>query len=188
MRKRKQPQTPFIIITGTISEEVAVECMKQGADDYLLKDRLTRLGEAVRHAMEKRRLQAEKAVAEESLRASELLYRTFIDSSADMAFLKDDRCRHLLANRALCAFYGKPEEQIIGKTDSELMERKAARKCEESDRQALAGNGLHVSEETIGDRTYETRKFPVKLVDGRIGVGGYIRDITCPDTGRIPYL
>ena len=34
---------PFIVITGTVSEEVVVECMKQGAADYLLKDRLMRL-------------------------------------------------------------------------------------------------------------------------------------------------
>ena len=58
------------------------------------------------------------------------------------------------------------------------MERKAAQKCEKSDRQALAENRVHVSEETIGDRTFETRKFPVKLADGRSGVGGYIRDIS----------
>src|SRR5579863_4247048 len=42
---------PFIVVTGSISEEVAVACIKQGADDYLLKDRLSRLGEAIRHAL-----------------------------------------------------------------------------------------------------------------------------------------
>ena len=112
LRNKIVPLTPFIIITGSISEDVAVECMKHGADDYLLKDRLTRLGEAVRHALEKRRLQAEKSAAEESLRASELLYRTFLDSSTDMAFLKDDQFRHLLANRALVRFLRQN-----GKTD-----------------------------------------------------------------------
>jgi signal transduction histidine kinase len=43
---------PFIVVSGTISEEVAVECMKQGASDYLLKDRLGRLGPAVTQAIE----------------------------------------------------------------------------------------------------------------------------------------
>src|SRR5690242_13709840 len=51
---------PFIIITGTISEEVAVECMKRGAADYLLKDRLGRLGPAVTRALEEKRTRQEK--------------------------------------------------------------------------------------------------------------------------------
>ena len=45
-------EIPFIVVSGTISEEVAVECMKRGASDYLLKDRLGRLGPAISRAME----------------------------------------------------------------------------------------------------------------------------------------
>lgn len=44
---------PFIIVSGCIGEERAVECMKSGATDYLLKDRLTRLGQAVRKGLRK---------------------------------------------------------------------------------------------------------------------------------------
>ena len=178
LRKKNAPLTTFIIVTGSISEEVAVECMKQGADDYLLKDRLARLGKAVRHSLTNRRLQAEKMAAEESLRVSELLHHTFIDSSTDMAFLKDDRFKYLLANQALCSFYGKAENEIIGKTDFELLGKSAAAKCRKSDKQALAENRINVCEEKISGLTFETRKFPVKLIGGRIGVGGYIRDIS----------
>ena len=178
LRNKMAPLTPFIIVTGTISEETAVECIKQGADDYLLKDRLTRLGEAVRQSLANRRLQSEKMAAEESLRAGELLYRTFINSSSDMAFLKDDKFRHLLANRALCRFYKKSEKEIMGKTVFALMNKSAAARCRKTDKQALAENRIHVSEEMVGGQTFETRKFPVKLTDGRIGVGGYIRDIS----------
>lgn len=59
---------PLLIVTGSISEEVAVECMKQGAADYLLKDRLTRLGPAVAHALQQKRLRDEKQRAEAALR------------------------------------------------------------------------------------------------------------------------
>ncbi|MEM9775697.1 MAG: hybrid sensor histidine kinase/response regulator [Chloroflexota bacterium] len=48
---------PFIVVTGSISEEVAVACMKDGAADYLIKDRLSRLGGAIRQAIEKRNLE-----------------------------------------------------------------------------------------------------------------------------------
>jgi signal transduction histidine kinase len=62
---------PFIIITGTISEEVAVESIKLGATDYLLKDRLGRLGQAVTQALERKSARAEQLKAEEALRLSE---------------------------------------------------------------------------------------------------------------------
>jgi CheY-like chemotaxis protein len=51
---------PFIIVTGTIGEELAAACIKQGADDYLLKDRLARLGAAVRQALEAKQARTER--------------------------------------------------------------------------------------------------------------------------------
>lgn len=56
---------PFIIVSGVISEDVAVEAMKGGAADYLFKDRLARLGPAVTHALEQSRLREEKRWTEE---------------------------------------------------------------------------------------------------------------------------
>src|SRR5258707_6846712 len=47
---------PFIIVSGSIGEDLAVQAMKQGASDYMLKDRLARLGEAVKQALEQKRL------------------------------------------------------------------------------------------------------------------------------------
>ncbi len=59
---------PFIVISGAITEDIAVEFMKQGASDYLLKDRLSRLGQAAAKALEQRELQEEKGRTEEALR------------------------------------------------------------------------------------------------------------------------
>jgi putative two-component system response regulator len=58
---------PFIIVSGEISEETAVDCMRQGAADYLLKDRLTRLGKAVERALEQKSLRDERRRAQEAL-------------------------------------------------------------------------------------------------------------------------
>ncbi len=58
---------PFIVVTGTIGEERAVECMREGASDYLLKDRLTRLGPAVTRALEEKKLRDQKHAAEAAL-------------------------------------------------------------------------------------------------------------------------
>jgi response regulator RpfG family c-di-GMP phosphodiesterase len=58
---------PFIVVTGTL-EEAAIECMRQGADDYILKDRMGRLGPAVKNALADKRLRTDKARAEEAQR------------------------------------------------------------------------------------------------------------------------
>ncbi len=68
--KDREIDVPFIVVTGSISEEVAVECMKQGAADYLLKDRLTRLGPAVTRALEQKQLRDEKRRADDAIKAS----------------------------------------------------------------------------------------------------------------------
>src|SRR5438093_5668102 len=58
---------PLIIVSGIISEEAAIECVKRGAADYLLKDRLARLGSAVTHALQEKKLREEKRQAEAAL-------------------------------------------------------------------------------------------------------------------------
>jgi PAS domain S-box-containing protein len=78
--RKKSPAMPFIVVTGNIGDEKAVACLRAGANDYLLKDRLARLGDAVKQAMEKHRLQAEKNAAEEALRTSEQRLRRFYES------------------------------------------------------------------------------------------------------------
>ena len=62
---------PFIIVSGTLGEDAAVEAMRRGADDFLIKGRLARLGPALRNAMENAALRRAKAVADEKLRQSE---------------------------------------------------------------------------------------------------------------------
>ncbi len=77
---------PFIIVTGTVSEEAVVECMKQGASDYLLKDRLTRLGQAVRQALQAKRLRDEKRRTETALQASEERFRLLAENAQDIIY------------------------------------------------------------------------------------------------------
>ncbi len=77
---------PFIIVTGTVSEEVAVECMKQGAADYLLKDRLVRLGQAVTQAVQQKKVRDDKRQAEAALQESEERFRRLADNAPDIIY------------------------------------------------------------------------------------------------------
>ncbi|MCX6149557.1 MAG: PAS domain S-box protein [Ignavibacteriales bacterium] len=115
---------------------------------------------------------------EDALRKSEQQIRTFLDSTSDMAFLKDESFRHIIVNSSLCKFYGKTENEIIGKTDFDLMPEEAALQCRKTDEQTLQLIALITSEEVIGDRYYETLKFPVEISKEKKGVGAYISDIT----------
>ena len=76
---------PFIVVSHAIGEEEAVQLMRHGADDYLRKDRMSRLGEAVRHALEGRRLRAQYAEAQEELRLlNRDLERRVVERTAEL--------------------------------------------------------------------------------------------------------
>ena len=68
IQQQLAPEIPLVIVSGTIGEEVAVECMKSGATDYVLKDRLSRLGPVVKRALEEAEIYQERKRAEETLR------------------------------------------------------------------------------------------------------------------------
>src|SRR5665647_1605113 len=72
LRNELAPLIPFILVTGSVNEEVAVECMKAGADDYILKNNLFRLGPAIVNSISKAKLAKEKNAAVEELRKSEM--------------------------------------------------------------------------------------------------------------------
>ncbi|MBD3189144.1 MAG: PAS domain S-box protein [Candidatus Heimdallarchaeota archaeon] len=115
---------------------------------------------------------------EEQLTISKHRLNAFINSSSDLIFLKDNHFKHLLVNEAYCQFLAKKREEIIGKTDFELLPDKLARQCRQSDKKVLETKKMTVVEETSENKIFETQKFPVKLSTGETGIGGIIREIT----------
>lgn len=87
--KRRAPEIPFILVSGTMGEETAVAAMKQGATDYLLKDRLARLGSAVSRALEQSGLRRHKVRAEEASRESEERFRQLAENIQEVFWLMD---------------------------------------------------------------------------------------------------
>ncbi len=72
--RARRPELPFLFVSGTIGEERAIEGLKQGAIDFVIKDRFARLAPAVRRALEEARERAGRQAAEEALRKSEERY------------------------------------------------------------------------------------------------------------------
>jgi signal transduction histidine kinase len=66
--QKQEMNIPFILVTGTVSEEFAVNCLKQGADDYVLKSNMVRLPSAIRNALRQRHLERKRKKAELILR------------------------------------------------------------------------------------------------------------------------
>ena len=103
---------PFVIVSGTIGEDLAVSAMRQGASDYLLKDRLARLGQVVLRAIERRRLRVEKRRAEDK-------YRLIFENAAEGIAQSTPEGRFLSVNLALARMLGyeTPAELIESITD-----------------------------------------------------------------------
>jgi len=78
------PEIPFISISGTAGEEIAVEMLKKGAVDYIIKDRIKRLPFAVEGALKKKEAKAATRKAEEALKTSESKYSDLYENAPDM--------------------------------------------------------------------------------------------------------
>ncbi len=109
------PKVPFILVSGAIGEERAIEALKSGATDYVLKHRLERLVPAVRRAMREAEEQAERRKAQEALRESEERYRLLVESVKDYAiFMVSTDGRVANWNAGAERIFGYREEEIIG--------------------------------------------------------------------------
>ncbi|KKL16353.1 hypothetical protein LCGC14_2496450, partial [marine sediment metagenome] len=105
----------------SISEATAVECMKAGADDYVLKEGLKHIGPAVEGALEKKRLKEEKEKAEQIVRQSAWEWQTIFDSVNDAISLINMEGKILQCNKAMASLLGKTAHEIIGSTCWELV-------------------------------------------------------------------
>ncbi len=113
LAQHAQPDVPFILVTGSLDEETAVRYLKNGASDYILKDRLVRLGPALLEALERARQR-------EALRTQERLLRQIIDANPSLIFVKDWNGRFVLVNQATAQVYGTTVESLVGKTDADF--------------------------------------------------------------------
>lgn len=117
------------------------------------------------------------------MRVSEVRQSALINATDDIVLLKDADFRHIIVNEGAQKFFNKPEAELLGKTDFDLMPEENAKTCRASDLQALQEGRLVINIEEVGGRFFESRKFPVQL-GGQRAVGAFIRDITSEKQGE----
>ena len=111
------PEAPFIIVTGSINEDTAVECMKAGANDYVLKDSLKRLGSSVLNALEQSKIRKERIDAFETIRLNEAKYRYMFHNNPQPMWIYDDKDLSFLeVNEAAGKHYGYTQEEFLSMT------------------------------------------------------------------------
>ena len=174
---------PFIVVSGTITQERAIQLMRAGANDFVMKDDLSRLVPIVDRELGEASHRRERRRAEEALRASELRYRELFENANDVVFTLDLEGRFTSLNRA--------GERVSGYTRDEAMSRRltdlVAADSAEALRSRLAVSGAEADASTfdailIGK---DDRPIPVEIAwrpivrdEAVVGFEGIARDLT----------
>ena len=114
MAVKLRPEIPVICVAGTIGEETAVEMLRLGAVDYVLKDRMARLPSAVQGALEYATERHARAVAEDQLRDSEDRYRRIVETANDGILVLDAAFRVTFYNRRFADMFGYDLQELLG--------------------------------------------------------------------------
>ena len=107
-----RPDTPFIFLSGTIGEETAIESLRQGATDYVLKTNPQRLAVSVRRALAEAQQRAINRQMEADLQASEIRFRTLANNAPVGIFVLDVHGQTIFANRRLSEITEIAPEQL----------------------------------------------------------------------------
>lgn len=129
VRKDMVPNVPFVLVTGSLNEDIAVECMKAGADDYVIKQNLTRLVSAIEAAILKQENIRQKIDAENALIESEKTFRQLYTNMNEgvclykLVFDKEGLAvnyRVVSVNRQFEKIVNITENNLVGKLATEI--------------------------------------------------------------------
>ncbi|HEX2950267.1 MAG TPA: ATP-binding protein [Armatimonadota bacterium] len=178
--KQSERDIPFIVVSGTVTEQQAIDMMRDGASDFILKQNMGRLVPAIRRELRESNMRRERRHALEELREREQRLSFVIDHSPDNIFIQDADLRYIWVSKPA---YPLTIEEYIDHTDFDIGPREEAEHLTAIKRQVMReGHGVTVEvqltlkgQPRVFDATYE----PWKNADGHIiGIAGYVRDIT----------
>lgn len=121
MVRHDHPEVPVVIVTGTLADIEAVDLLRAGAKDYVLKDRMARLAPAVERSVSAELgIRARKA-AEKALRESEVKFRNLVESTNDWIWEMNEQDVYTYASPQVRDLLGYSVDEVIGRTPFELM-------------------------------------------------------------------
>jgi PAS domain S-box-containing protein len=181
--QQARPDVPVIMISGTVGDEEAVRCLRLGATDYLLKDRLERLPSAVERAIQEGQTRRARSLMAAKLQQSERLNRNLLEHLPQRIFVKDLNSKYLFCNSLYARDLGMEPAQIVGQDDFAFFSRERAEEYRVADRQVMtegkirALDGRHT---VAGLRQWtHTLKIPYRGEHGEIiGVIGLVEDMS----------
>jgi len=174
--RQRLPYIPVILVSGSVGEETAVELLKIGLTDFVLKDRLVRLVPAIERGLNE---EAEKR----KRWTAETRFKSIIDNANSAIWMKDREGRLLVTNNYLLALLQKGADEVLGRTAFELLPLEVAADFAENERQVLASGVPVEREESVvfpdGRHTFLSVKFPLKDETGNLNsIGAICTDIT----------
>jgi diguanylate cyclase (GGDEF)-like protein/PAS domain S-box-containing protein len=120
--RAEAPEVPFIFVSGTIGEERAIEALRCGAVDYVLKDNLRRLASAIRGALRQAEATRARDLAEQMLRHSESRLQGIIDTSEDWIWECDPDGRFTFSSPSIRAILGYGHHEILGRRAADYVD------------------------------------------------------------------
>jgi len=112
----EDPLQPFIVVSGALGEERAVEALRAGATDFVLKDNLVRLAPAMVRALEEWRERRKHLATQEALELSERRYRAVVEDQADPIIRMLPDLTVTFVNGAYLRYFGRTEAQMLGRS------------------------------------------------------------------------
>ncbi len=183
--QEQMPDRPVILISGSLGEERAVELLKLGVWDFVLKDSLTRLAPAIERSLRDAGVRRGRQAAEASLRDSEERYRSLVETSYDWLWEVDAEGRYTYASPRVYDLLGYAPDAVLGKTPFDFMPAAEAQRVAAGFREIASKRESFSGLENINQHkdgrevVLESSGAPVLGPDGEFrGYRGMDRDIT----------
>ncbi|MFV1988642.1 MAG: PAS domain S-box protein [Gemmatimonadota bacterium] len=177
--------TPVILISGTVTEEFALQCLQAGVADYLLKDHLLRLGPAVKAVLESTRTRRARKKVEDERASLEMRFSAFADSTADAMIVSDADGRIRFWNRAATSIFGFTADEVLGEPVLMIVPETLHARYEEGMKAAARGGPLVLLAPICLTGLHKSGvEVPIELTPGSWNEGGatffsaVVRDIT----------